>query len=58
MSKVCYAPTIGGVMYAMVCTRLDVAHAIGVVSRYKSRLGKVVLGSSQVDSKVFKKFIR
>ena len=27
-------------MYAMVCTRLDIAHAVGVVSRYMNNLGK------------------
>ena len=27
-------------MYAMVCTRPDIAHAVGVLSRYMSKLGK------------------
>jgi hypothetical protein len=36
MSKVPYASTIGSLMYAMVCTRSDIAHAVGVVSRYMS----------------------
>ena len=27
-------------MYAMVCTRLDVSHVVGVVSRYMENLGK------------------
>ena len=39
MYKVPYASTIGSLMYAMVCTRLDIAHAMGVVSRYMSHLG-------------------
>ena len=39
MSKVPYASTIGSMMYAMVCTRLDISHAVGVVSRYMSHLG-------------------
>ena len=34
MSKVPYASTVGSLMYAMVYTRLDIAHAVGVVSRY------------------------
>ena len=38
MAKVPYAFVIGSLMYAMVCTKLDVAHAIGVVSRYMSNL--------------------
>ena len=37
MSKVPYALDIGSLMYAMVCTRPDIAHAVGVVSRFMSR---------------------
>jgi ATP-binding cassette subfamily B (MDR/TAP) protein 1 len=33
MSKVPYASAIGSLMYAMVCTRPDIAHVVGVVSR-------------------------
>jgi hypothetical protein len=40
MSKVPYSSTIGSLMYAMVCTRPDFAHAVGVVSRYMNNLGK------------------
>ena len=40
MSKVPYASTIGSLMYAMVCTRPNIAHAVEVVSRYMSRPGK------------------
>ena len=40
MSKVPYASAIGSLMYGMMCTKLDVAHAVGVVSRFMSRLGK------------------
>ena len=40
MSKVPYASVIGSLMYAMVSTRPDIAHAMGIVSRYMSRLGK------------------
>ena len=36
MSKVPYASVIGSLMYAMICTRSDIAHAVGVVSRYMS----------------------
>ena len=34
MSKVPYSSTAGSLMYVMVCTRLDIAHAVGVVRRY------------------------
>ena len=36
MAKVPYAFIIGSLIYAMVCTRLDITHAVGVVSRYMS----------------------
>ena len=39
MSKVPYASIVGSLMYAMVCTRPDIAHAVGVVSRYMSHPG-------------------
>jgi hypothetical protein len=31
---------VGSLMYEMVCTRPDIAHAVGVLSRYMSKLGK------------------
>ena len=34
MSRVPYANAIGSLMYAMVCTRPDISHDVGVVSRY------------------------
>ena len=37
MSKVPYASAIGSLMYIMVCTRPNITHAIGVVSRFMSR---------------------
>ena len=40
MSKVPYSSAIGSLMYAMVCTRPDIAHAMGVVSRYMNDPGK------------------
>ena len=40
MHKVSYSSTIKSLMYAMVCTRLDIAHAMGVVSKYINNLGK------------------
>ena len=40
MAKVPYSFVIGILMYAMICTRLDIAYAMGVVNRYMSNLGK------------------
>ena len=37
MSKVPYASTIDSLMYVMVCTRSNITHAMGVVSRFMSR---------------------
>ena len=40
MSHVPYASAVVSLMYAMVCTRPDIAHAVGVLSKYMSKLGK------------------
>jgi len=40
MAKVPYFFVVGSLMYAMVCTRPDIAHAVGVVSRYLDNPGK------------------
>ena len=41
MSKVPYASSIGSLIYAMVCTRPNIAHVVGVGSRFMSRSGKL-----------------
>ncbi|XP_060190426.1 secreted RxLR effector protein 161-like [Lycium barbarum] len=40
MSKVPYSSAVGSIMYAMVCTRPDIAQAVNVVSRFISNPGK------------------
>eukprot|EP00253_Pinus_taeda_P003596 PITA_03596 len=40
MSRVPYASAVGSLMYAMVCTRPDIAHAVGVLSGFMSKPGK------------------
>ena len=40
MSRVPYSSVVGILMYAMVCTTPDIAHAVGVVSKYISNRGK------------------
>ena len=40
MAKIPYASAIGSLMYAIVCTRPDIGHAVGVVSRFMSYPGK------------------
>ena len=40
MSRVPYASALGSLMYAMICTRPDIARAVAVVSRFMADLGK------------------
>ena len=40
ISKVPYASSVGILMYAMVCTRPDIAQVVRVISRYISNLVK------------------
>jgi len=41
MSRVPYASVVGSLIYATVCTRLDIAQAMGVLSQFKANLGWV-----------------
>ena len=40
MSRVPYASAVGSLMYAMICTRRDIAHAVGVLIMFMSNPGK------------------
>ena len=40
MSKVPYTSAVECLMYAMICTRPDLAHAVSVVSKYMANSGK------------------
>ncbi|KAE8725167.1 Eukaryotic translation initiation factor 3 subunit E [Hibiscus syriacus] len=40
MSRVSYTSAVGSLMFAMICTRPDIAQAVGVVSRYMANPGK------------------
>ena len=35
-----YSLAVGSLMYAMMCTRLEISHAVGVVSRFLANPGK------------------
>ena len=39
MDRIPYASAIGSIMYVMLCTRLDIAYALSVTSRYQADLG-------------------
>ncbi|KAA0067284.1 Gag-Pol [Cucumis melo var. makuwa] len=40
MSRVPYASAVGSLMFAMICTRSDIADVVGVVSRYMANPGR------------------
>jgi hypothetical protein len=40
MSRVPYSSAVRSLMYTMVCTRPDIAHAVGVVIKYMNNPGK------------------
>ena len=40
MIRVPYASVVGCLMYAMVCTKPDLAHAVSTVNRYMENLGR------------------
>jgi len=40
MSRVPYACVVGSLMYAMVCTHLDIAHVVSVLSHFVLKPGK------------------
>ena len=40
MSRVPYSNVVGSLMYAMVCTRLNIAHSVSVASHYMANPGK------------------
>ena len=41
MENVPYASAVGSLMYAMVCTRPDIAHAVSIVSRFLANPGEL-----------------
>ncbi|KAL4340985.1 hypothetical protein GQ457_08G031940 [Hibiscus cannabinus] len=40
MSQIPYASAIGSIMYAMICTRLDLSYAVSMTSRYEANSGE------------------
>ena len=40
MSRIPYSSAVGSLMYAMVCSRPDLSHALSVVSRFMANPGK------------------
>eukprot|EP00253_Pinus_taeda_P034012 PITA_34012 len=50
MSRIPYANVVGCLMYAMVCTRPDISHAVGVVSRYMANPGGAISWMSKLQN--------
>ena len=40
MACVPFASVVGSLMYTMLCTRPNISHVVGVLSRYMSKMGK------------------
>jgi len=40
LTEIPYASVVGCLMYEMVCTRPDLAHAVSQVSKYMSKIGR------------------
>ena len=40
MEEMSYASVVGSIMYAMVCSKSDLAYVIGMISRFMSNSGK------------------
>lgn len=40
MDRVPYASLVGSLIFAMVCTRPDIAYSVGVLSRFMANQGK------------------
>jgi hypothetical protein len=55
MSKVSYASAVGCLMYAMVCTRPDLAHAVSTVSRYMANPGREHWNAVKVDFQILER---
>ena len=54
MEKVPYASAMGSLMYAMLCTRLDICYVVGIVSRYQSKPGRTIGLRSSIYSRILK----
>ncbi|KAL0445499.1 UNVERIFIED_CONTAM: hypothetical protein Slati_1677800 [Sesamum latifolium] len=50
MSNIPYASAVGGIQYAVQSTRLDVAYALSVTSRYQACIGEAHWGGQEHSS--------
>ena len=47
ISSIPYSSAIGSLMYDMICTRPDIAHVVGTVSKFLSNPGKEHWGAAK-----------
>jgi len=52
MSRVPYASAMDSLMYAMVCTRPDIAHVVGIVSLFFSNPGREHWNAMKMDFEI------
>jgi hypothetical protein len=55
MNAIPYASTIGSIMYAMLCTRPDIAYALSVASTYQSNPGEAHWVAAKNNLKYFRR---
>lgn len=49
MNRIPYASAIRSLIYTMLCTRLDMVHAVSVTSRYQSNLDEFIISLSTLE---------
>ena len=54
MDRIPYASAIGSIMYAMLCTRPDVSHALSITSRYQAVLVRNIRWQSRISLSTYK----
>ena len=56
MSHIPYSSAIGSLMYATMCARPNLSHAVRLESRFIGKLRKGTLGSYEMDHVVLERF--
>jgi len=52
MEDIPYVNAVGSLMYVMICTRPDIAHAVSLVSRFMANPSKSTLASPEMDTQI------
>jgi len=51
MSHISYSSTVGSLIYAMVCMRIDLSQAVSMVSRYMHDFCRVIMPQANFSPK-------